>query len=434
MLGFCNHMHWINKYRTAEEIFQLCNSDITLTMFCSICGEIERGMWICLGSHDDTCLSSICEKDLNEHHSETTHPVFYSPSEAVFRCQLCETIALKKYSLQTDGLSRFGLFFRKVNPCNVRGMAGLQNLGNSCYINASIQCLNQTLSITRFFGSFQFYRLNLSKEQSMYFPYSFIHLLSNLFKMLWSDEAFVNPSTFVMHFFATNSLFTPRTQQDSQEFLSLLLDSLNSAITPLSNIFEKIFSGKLDKRIICNSCNSVTIKTEECNAFTVPIPNTEEGLMDRCELAKMMNERDKLIYESMKDSNWNNLKNLLGLGYSDKVTLYDCFSLFFKPEDLNDENNLVYCSTCERQCPSTLYYSIRESPNILIIVLKRFSYTYWGVSKINTHILLPLSLDLACFNEGNSAEQYSLYAAIEHSGGIKRGHYKSYIKNYSFGQ
>ena len=34
---------------------------------------------------------------------------------------------------------------------NNKGLSGIVNLGNSCYINSAIQCLSHTLELTDFF-------------------------------------------------------------------------------------------------------------------------------------------------------------------------------------------------------------------------------------------------------------------------------------------
>mmetsp|Transcript_15208 Transcript_15208/g.25742 ORF Transcript_15208/g.25742 Transcript_15208/m.25742 type:complete len:285 (-) Transcript_15208:369-1223(-) len=80
-----------------------------------------------------------------------------------------------------------------------------------------------------------------------------------------------------------------------------------------------------------------------------------------------------------------------------KQTIYDCLSIFSHEETLAG-SNMWYCSKCKEHVPALKKMQIYNTPEFLIIHLKRFSHqrnSYFGSSKINSDILFPLqTLDM----------------------------------------
>ena len=59
---------------------------------------------------------------------------------------------------------------------------------------------------------------------------------------------------------------------------------------------------------------------------------------------------------------------------SDEIDLYDCLSEFFKTDTL-DANNKLFCQHCENLSIAQMRWRIKTLPKVLIIHLKRFSFT-----------------------------------------------------------
>jgi len=117
-----------------------------------------------------------------------------------------------------------------------------------------------------------------------------------------------------------------------------------------------------------------------------------------------------------------------------EIKLDACFDCFTQTETLKDDN-LWYCSQCKEHRAARKTMSIWTCPNILVIHLKRFSYTRWSRNKISSLINFPLEgLDLYPFckeNEEINREEciYDCYGVSNHSGSLGGGHYTAYVKN-----
>jgi len=57
---------------------------------------------------------------------------------------------IDKCTAQTDGLLEEGADMT-MGSSSKKGLVGLSNLGNTCYMNSSIQCLSCTYELTKFF-------------------------------------------------------------------------------------------------------------------------------------------------------------------------------------------------------------------------------------------------------------------------------------------
>ena len=107
----------------------------------------------------------------------------------------------------------------------------------------------------------------------------------------------------------------------------------------------------------------------------------------------------------------------------------ECFKNFIKLEKL-EANNEWFCPDCKNHVKATKKMEIFNSPNILIIHLKRFRNN----SKIDTLVKFPLDgLDISDFviNKKNGEKFiYDLFAVSNHFGSMGFGHYTAYAKNY----
>lgn len=115
---------------------------------------------------------------------------------------------------------------------------------------------------------------------------------------------------------------------------------------------------------------------------------------------------------------------------ADGIDVIECFKNFIKLEKL-EANNEWFCSDCKNHVKATKKMEIFNSPNILIIHLKRFKNN----TKIDTLVKFPLeNLDISDFviNKKTGEEKfvYDLFAVSNHFGSMGFGHYTAYAKNY----
>lgn len=135
-----------------------------------------------------------------------------------------------------------------------------------------------------------------------------------------------------------------------------------------------------------------------------------------------------------------------------KATLSDCLECFCQPEQL-DASDTWYCSKCKDHVKGIKKLDLWYLPPVLVVHLKRFSYSRYSRDKLDTHIEFPLhQLDLSGFisrkafasskklrltENGSSSDLlnleeeepiYDLYAVSNHFGGMGGGHYTAFCQ------
>jgi len=118
------------------------------------------------------------------------------------------------------------------------------------------------------------------------------------------------------------------------------------------------------------------------------------------------------------------------------VTLEACIEAFTKQESLK-KGNEFYCKNCKDHVLVTKKMDVWKLPNIMVIQLKRFTYTSTYREKIGTFVDFPLEgLNLAkhtLSEEDKKNAIYDLYAVSCHGGGLGGGHYWAYVKSLKDG-
>ena len=114
-----------------------------------------------------------------------------------------------------------------------KGLSGLANLGNSCYLNSCMQILSHTYELNAF----------LSNESGKYkqalkkIPDSVVLLeWDKLREVLWSNNCTIAPYGFVktirhVAHLKNRDLFTAYQQNDVQEFLLFMIDCFHTALS-----------------------------------------------------------------------------------------------------------------------------------------------------------------------------------------------------------
>lgn len=117
-----------------------------------------------------------------------------------------------------------------------------------------------------------------------------------------------------------------------------------------------------------------------------------------------------------------------------KITLHDCLKLFSKREVLG-MNDSWYCPRCKEHRQATKQIQLWDTPDVLLIHLKRFENLRSFSDKIDEVVYFPITgLDMSPYmvnKEDPRGTIYDLVAVDNHYGGLGGGHYTAYAKNSS---
>ena len=119
-----------------------------------------------------------------------------------------------------------------------KGLIGLYNLGNTCYMNSAIQCLSNTEDLTKY-CLYNFYEQEINYNNKVGTHGQLIEEYVKLIQNLWINENYdkkpINPYKFRIIVARKIPQFASLNQQDSHEFLSLLLDNIHEDLNRISN-------------------------------------------------------------------------------------------------------------------------------------------------------------------------------------------------------
>ncbi|KAL9238667.1 hypothetical protein vseg_013060 [Gypsophila vaccaria] len=188
-------------------------------------------------------------------------------------------------------------------------------------------------------------------------------------------------------------------QTDDSKFLFYLTDEKGILKNSKIEMADPVFSGDLPKRF--NVVVSWAEKTTE--------------LYDTVLLSKLPE-----IFKS----------GFLAKRPQESVSLYKCLEAFLKEEPLGPED-MWYCPGCKEHRQATKKLDLWRLPEILVIHLKRFSYSRYTKNKLGTYVDFPTDdLDLTMYIATKNAQapcRYVLYAISNHYGSLGGGHYTAFV-------
>ncbi|KAG4913606.1 hypothetical protein JHK85_054996 [Glycine max] len=115
----------------------------------------------------------------------------------------------------------------------------------------------------------------------------------------------------------------------------------------------------------------------------------------------------------------------------ESVSIYKCLEAFLKEEPLGPED-MWYCPHCKEPQQAYKKLDLWRLPEILVVHLKRFSYSRYFKNKLETFVDFQINdLDLSTYvahGNSQSSNRYVLYAISCHYGGLGGGHYTAFVR------
>ena len=196
---------------------------------------------------------------------------------------------------------------------SANAICGLKNLGNTCYMNTALQCLNCCWELTNFFLKNKFEE-KINKENPLGYKGIICQAYSNLIRHLWNGVGRVyNPIIFFLLIGNINATFSGKNQQDAQEFLNFLIDGLHEDLNLVKNkpiiqeekiknenvkskiewlnfkrrnqsVLIKLFYGQFLSNISCpnKQCQHETTKFEPFMSVSVPLTLESKRIEINC--------------------------------------------------------------------------------------------------------------------------------------------------------
>ena len=174
-------------------------------------------------------------------------------------------------------------------PATVPGLRGLNNLGNTCFMNSALQCLIHIPELKEFFCSSD-WKYSLNQTNPLGSGGRVALAFSQFMNSMWSrtsSNGIVSPLDLKNSIAKFNRTFTGYDQQDPFELLNTVLDALHEDLKideqNDSSRISQLFHGYTINHNTCYDCkHEHHSKPEIFSSLSLNIPNGKPYTLDQC--------------------------------------------------------------------------------------------------------------------------------------------------------
>jgi len=326
---------------------------------------------------------------------------------------------------------------KKINRSLGAGKVGLDNLGNTCFMNSALQCIRACRDLVDQVTDPDFLKKNVNRENFMGSKGEIALVLSNLFATMdGSTRSSEAPSDFLRVIPKFGPKYAGSRQHDAQEFIGFILDYLHEDFNRVKkkpyieqkDITDQTLQEKGFERLAAEEWYHYLLRDKSV------VVDTFQG--QTC--SRISCERCKYSLTKFEPFMFLSLPTISAEGRA-LTSLDQCLQEFCRPEKLSGDNQW-YCQKCKARVDAVKSMHLWKLPKYLIVPLKRFQFTQSGrggmnqtMSKVTHNVDIPMHFGAQRHIPKESPQRqppiYDLISFVKHFGSPSFGHYTGYARH-----
>ena len=312
---------------------------------------------------------------------------------------------------------------------------GLDNVGATCYMNATLQCLANIKPITEYLLNQNNYNFLYKNNDLCKLTLEYIQVLIGLFLSETISGSYC-PENFKKTISELNPLFQGVQANDSKDLIIFLLEIMNNELVNIHNKKHNISNNEVEVYQEINISDESMVLTrflkdfrkKYCTVIGTYLIGFNKSVFTcyYCN-GKTINFNifNLLIFSLEATSNYYNL----GINNNSipVINFNHCFGYLSKEEIFQE----TYCQKCKKTGNSNYKETIYSFPLYLIIILNR------GKGNIfNCYVQIPEKFNASNFVDNKSQnDEYELIGIVSHFGESGMGgHFIAFCKHYKDGK